>query len=53
MAKLDCTSPSMIGCSQRVFCASVPTMSSTRMLPSSGAAPWNTTGPKMLRFISS
>ena len=47
------TSPSTIGCSQRAFCASVPTRSSTIMLPSSGAALLNAAGPKIERFISS
>jgi len=43
----------MIGISQRSFCACVPTFSRIIMLPSSGAAELNTTGPKMERFISS
>ena len=47
------TLPSTIGCSQRFFCAGVPTFSSTSMLPSSGAAQLNATGPKSERPISS
>ena len=47
------TRPSTIGCSQRAFCASVPTRSSIIMLPSSGAAQLNVAGPKIERFISS
>ena len=47
------TAPSTIGCSQRAFCASVPTLSSTIMLPSSGAAQLKVAGPKIERFISS
>ena len=45
MAKDDRTLPSTIGCSQRSFCASVATFSSTIMLPSSGAAELKQTGP--------
>ena len=53
IAKADRTCPSIIGCSQRSFWASVPTLFSTVMLPSSGAAQLKQTGPKMDRFISS
>ncbi len=53
MAKAERTRPSMIGCSQRSFCASPSTLSSTIMLPSSGAAALNATGPKIERLISS
>ena len=45
IAKDDRTLPSTIGCSQRSFCASVATFSSTIMLPSSGAAELKQTGP--------
>ncbi len=41
------TLPSTIGCSQRAFCSSVPILFSTIMLPSSGAAQLNVTGPKI------
>jgi hypothetical protein len=51
--KAERTAPSMIGCSQRSFCASVPTFSSNTMLPSSGAAQLKQAGPKIERFISS
>ena len=53
MAKADRTSPRAMGASQRSLCASVPSASSTIMLPSSGAAALNTTGPKIERFIAS
>ena len=39
--------------SQRSFCSGVPMRSSTCMLPSSGAAALNTTGPKIERFMAS
>ncbi len=45
--------PATMGASQRSFWAGVATFSSTIMLPSSGAAEWNTTGPKIERFIAS
>ena len=47
------TSPSMIGCSHLSFCSSVPSLFSTNILPSSGAAELNTMGPNKERFISS
>ena len=53
MTKADRASPSMMGCSQRSFCASVATLSSNSMLPSSGAAALKQTGPKIDRPISS
>ena len=53
MTKAERTLPSTMGCSQRFFCASVPTFSSTIMLPSSGAAQLKDTGPKIEWFISS
>ena len=46
ITKDERTRPSTMGCSQRSFCASVATFSSTIMLPSSGAAQLHTTGPK-------
>ena len=53
MTKDERTLPSTMGLSQRSCWASVPTFASTVMLPSSGAAELNTTGPKIERFISS
>jgi hypothetical protein len=53
MAKAERTVPSTIGCSQRSFCASLATFSSSIMLPSSGAAQLKATGPKIERPISS
>ena len=53
IAKDDRTCPATMGASQRVFWASVPAFSRIIMLPSSGAAELNTTGPKIDRFISS
>ena len=53
MAKAERTAPETIGASQRAFCSGVATRSSTIMLPSSGAAELNTTGPKIERFIAS
>ncbi len=53
MTKAERASPSMIGCSQRAFWSSFATLSSTIMLPSSGAALLNASGPKIDRFISS
>jgi hypothetical protein len=53
MAKADCTSPSMIGCSQRSFCSSDSTLFSAIMVPSSGAAQLKHMGPNMERPISS
>jgi hypothetical protein len=46
MAKAERTRPSTIGCSQRSFWASLPTLFSRSMLPSSGAAQLQATGPK-------
>ena len=46
IANAERTVPSTMGCSQRSFCASVPTFSSSIMLPSSGAAQLTATGPK-------
>ena len=53
IAKRDRTRPSAIGASQRSFCAGVPIVASTRMLPSSGAAQLKQTGPKIDSFIAS
>ena len=54
IAKDERTFPSMIGCSQRSFSASVgSTLLSTVMLPSSGAAQLSATGPKIERLASS
>ena len=53
MAKEERTRPSMIGSSQRSFCASVPTRSSRIMLPSSGAAQLKLAGPNSEWPISS
>ena len=53
MAKAERTRPSTIGASQRAFWSGVATFSSTIMLPSSGAAELNTTGPKIERFMAS
>ncbi len=53
ITKAERTRPSAIGFSQRSCCASVAALASSIMLPSSGAALLNTTGPKMERFISS
>ena len=47
IAKAERTRPSTIGCSQRRFCASVATFSSTIMLPSSGAQALKQAGPKI------
>ena len=49
----DFTLPSTMGRSQRSFCAGVPTLASTFMLPSSGAQQLKTSGPKTERFASS
>jgi len=53
IANAERTRPSTIGFSQRSRCASVPTFASRIMLPSSGAALLNTTGPKIEAFIAS
>jgi len=53
MAKAERTLPSTIGRSHRSFCAGVATVSSSIMLPSSGAALLKATGPKIDRPISS
>src|SRR6516225_8637862 len=53
MAKEERTLPSTIGLSHLFFCAGVPTRASRFMLPSSGAAQLNASGPKIERFASS
>src|SRR6266403_3837783 len=53
IAKAERTLPSTIGRSHLSFCAVVPTSASRFMLPSSGAAQLNATGPKIERFASS
>ncbi len=53
IAKAERTLPSTIGRSHLSFCAGVPTSASRFMLPSSGAAQLNATGPKIERFASS
>ncbi len=41
------TLPSTMGINHFAFCPGVPTLDNTVMLPSSGAAQLNTTGPKI------
>ena len=53
MAKEERTLPSTMGRSHLSFCAGVPTSASTFILPSSGAAQLNASGPKIERFASS
>lgn len=53
IANAERTCPSTTGCNHQRFCASVPTFSTTIMLPSSGAAQLKETGPKIERPISS
>jgi hypothetical protein len=53
MAKEERTLPSTMGLSQLSFCAGVPTSASRFILPSSGAAQLNASGPKIERFASS
>jgi len=53
IAKAERSSPRTTGIAHHSFCAAVPTLFRSIMLPSSGAAELKTTGPKMERFISS
>jgi hypothetical protein len=53
IAKAERTRPSTMGRSHLSFCAGVPASASKFMLPSSGAAQLNASGPKTERFASS
>ena len=53
IANAERTRPSTIGASQRACCAGVPTLASSIMLPSSGAAQLKHAGPKIDSFIAS
>src|SRR5215510_4495916 len=53
MAKEERTLPSTIGLSHFSCCAGVPARASRFMLPSSGAAQLNASGPKIERLASS
>jgi hypothetical protein len=53
IAKEERTLPSTRGLSHLFFCAGVPARARRFMLPSSGAAQLNASGPKIERFASS